>query len=150
MKLVTVARETPASPDQVWSILADGWKYPSWVVGASRVRAVEAAFPAEGARVHHSVGAWPILVDDRTEVLTSTPGRALVLDAAMRPVGRAKVEITLTPSGTGTRIEMREDIVSGPASWAPKAVRQAAIRKRNIETLLRLSLLAEKQSDPTV
>lgn len=150
MKLVTVAHETPASPDQVWRVLADGWLYPGWVVGASRVRAVEAAFPAEGACIHHSVGAWPVLVDDRSVAVRSEPGRLLVLDAAMRPIGRAKVEIQLIPAGSGTRIEMREDIVSGPASWAPSPVRQALIKKRNVETLLRLSLLAQRATEPII
>ena len=44
---------------RVFAVLSNGWLYPSWVVGASRIRAVEAAWPAEGAKIHHSFGIYP-------------------------------------------------------------------------------------------
>ena len=34
-------RAVDATPDQVWQVLADGWLYPLWVVGASRMRDVD-------------------------------------------------------------------------------------------------------------
>ena len=46
-----------ASIDDVWSVLSDGWLYPLWVVGASRMRDVDPDWPAVGSRIHHSVGA---------------------------------------------------------------------------------------------
>ena len=64
-----VTRTVLAVPDQVWGVLADGWLYPLWVVGASRMREVDDHWPAVGARLHHSVGAWPALIDDTTSVL---------------------------------------------------------------------------------
>lgn len=48
-----------ASTDDVWSVLSDGWLYPLWVVGASRMRDVDEDWPAVGSRIHHSVGVWP-------------------------------------------------------------------------------------------
>ena len=54
------------SPEKVWEVLADGWLYPVWVVGASRMREVDDHWPAEGAKLHHSVGTWPALLDDTT------------------------------------------------------------------------------------
>ena len=33
---------------QVWDVLGDGWLYPLWVVGASRIRDVDDGWPAEG------------------------------------------------------------------------------------------------------
>ena len=53
----TTKRVMQAPPDQVWAVLADGWLYPLWVVGASRMRDVDDHWPAPGARLHHSVGA---------------------------------------------------------------------------------------------
>src|SRR6476469_10361131 len=82
-------RETTATPAQVWDVLADGWTYASWVVGASRVRSVDPSWPAPGALIHHSAGAWPLLLDDETEVVESEPGRRLVLQARGRPLGAA-------------------------------------------------------------
>ncbi len=42
----TNSRVVEATPEQVWSILADGWLYPLWVVGASRMRQVDDHWPA--------------------------------------------------------------------------------------------------------
>ena len=36
----TRSRSIKATPAQVWSVLADGWLYPLFVVGASRMRDV--------------------------------------------------------------------------------------------------------------
>src|ERR1700712_4181413 len=51
-----ITRRVRASTDAVWSVLADGWMYATWVVGASRIRAVEPQWPRQGARIHHSFG----------------------------------------------------------------------------------------------
>lgn len=75
-------------------MLADGWLYPSWVVGASRMREVDVKWPASRSRIHHSVGVWPALIDDHTKVLESIPGTAarfgdvLLPDRAAVPVER--------------------------------------------------------------
>lgn len=143
-----VERLSTATPDAVWAVLADGWVFGSWVVGASRVRAVEAGFPTPGTKIHHSVGGWPAVIDDNTEVLVSEPGRRLELQARMRPVGEATVRVTLTPQDGGTLISMSEDFTAGPARVVPGAARQAALRIRNTETLHRLALMAERRTVP--
>ena len=66
----TTSRTIAATPEQVWSVLADGWLYPLFVVGAARMRDVDETWPAVGARLHHSIGAWPLMIDDTTEVGT--------------------------------------------------------------------------------
>ena len=145
MRTISVEHSTPASPEAVWSVLADGWAYPSWVVGASRMRAVEAGFPSPGTKLHHSVGNWPLLLDDETAVRDCEPGKSLRLEAKTRPFGTAIVAIRLiaTPDG-GTVISMEEDAVSGPLAHTPKPARQVGIAARNRETLRRLALLAER------
>ncbi len=129
----------------VWSVLADGWTYAAWVVGTSRIRDVDPHWPAVGSRIHHSVGAWPLLLDDETEVLDADPGRLLVLRAKGWPAGEAIVQLELLPlDGDGVRIVIREDAVAGPLHrLVPRLVRQAAIVPRNVETLRRLAFLAE-------
>ncbi|AKT50763.1 SRPBCC family protein [Arsenicicoccus sp. oral taxon 190] len=145
----TERHQTPATVDQVWAVIADGWSYPCWVVGASRMRAVSGDWPAPGARLHHSVGAWPALLDDDTEVVECEPGRRILLRAKARPFfGVAAVEITLEPQGGGTLISMREDASQGPGRFVPQAARQAAIARRNSETLTRLALIAEHATEP--
>lgn len=146
-----VERTVDAPAEAVWKVLCDGWSYATWVVGASRVRDVDNAWPAEGSQIHHSVGLWPGLINDSTEVLESEEPRRLVLRARAWPAGEAKVTLTIEPQG-GARctLAITEDATSGPATLVPQPVRQAMIRLRNVEALLRLALLAEgRHKDPS-
>jgi hypothetical protein len=136
--------DTHATPDQVWAVLADGWSYAGWVVGASRIRSVEAGWPSAGTRIHHSAGSWPLLLNDESTAVESEPGRRLVLQAEGWPFGEATVDISLEPRGTGCRIIMREDVTKGLGRVIPKPVRQLALKPRNRESLRRLALLAER------
>jgi hypothetical protein len=145
--VVEVRRMTPATVEAVWDVLADGWRYPSWVVGAARMRSVTADWPAVGAKLHHSVGAWPLLRDDVTWVDTVRTGRQLVLCGRILPLGVARIEFVLEPApGGGCEIVMREDVASGPAQLLPPPVRTALIAPRNRETTKRLAYLAERSS----
>jgi hypothetical protein len=142
LNVTTVERVTGASPAAIWDVLADGWAYAGWVVGASRVRDVDVGWPAPGARIHHSVGLWPLLIDDTTLVERSTPGCELVLTARGWPAGEARVVMTVEPSGEGCLVRMDEDAVRGPGLLVPKPFRQALIAPRNHESLRRLEYLA--------
>src|ERR671921_794660 len=115
--MATTTRTVSCSPEAVFDVLADGWLYPSWVVGASRIRDVEAAWPAPGAKIHHSFGVWPALIDDSTSVLEC--------EASER----------------GCEVSISEDAVEGPGTLVPKAVRDPLIGVRNVETLRRLEYL---------
>ena len=95
----TVRLTTDATPAEVWDVLADGFRYPGWVVGASHMRAVDPTWPRRGARLHHSSGVWPLLVEDVTEVEESEDQRSLVLLAKARPFGAARISIVLDPDG---------------------------------------------------
>lgn len=127
----------------VWEILADGWLYPLWVVGASRVRNVDKSWPSEGSRIHHSVGSWPLLLDDNTEVLECKPGSLLRLRARAWPMGEAAVTLRVSASGADTEVTIEEDAVSGPATLMPAPLRNAGLKWRNVETLRRFAYLAE-------
>jgi hypothetical protein len=145
--VIEVSRRCAASPGAVWSVLADGWFYATWVVGASRIRGVDAGWPAAGARLHHSVGAWPVLINDVTECVTATAGELLVLQAKAWPVGEARVEIHLAEIDSGgCRITMLEDATHGPTRLVPPLLRRPALKARNIESLRRLAYLAEGRS----
>lgn len=139
--------ETSATTDEVWAVLADGWSYVGWVVGASRIRKVDVGWPSAGSRIHHSAGSWPVLLNDETTVLDSEPGRRLVLQAQGWPFGEATIDLALEPKGSGCRIVMREDVTKGPGRIVPKPVRQLALRPRNRESLRRLALLAERAAE---
>jgi len=130
-------------PESVFAVLADGWLYPSWVVGASRMREVEAAWPTAGSVIHHSVGVWPALIDDTTSVLEWDPPRHALFKARGWPIGEAHVAIDVKPRGTGCVVRITEDATAGPGRFLPAILRDPAIKLRNVETLHRLALLAE-------
>jgi hypothetical protein len=140
-------RRLKCSPEEVFAVLNDGWTYPLWVVGASRMRDVDDGWPAPGAKLHHSFGVWPVLIDDTTEVLESEPGKRLVLEARGWPVGKARVEITVEPSGNDSLVSISEDASGGPARLVPEPIRKPAIDFRNRESLRRLGYVAEGRSD---
>ena len=143
-RMPCVERVVDAPQQDVWEVLADGWLYPVWVVGAARIRDVEASWPQQGARLHHSFGLWPALVHDTTEVLEVEPGSRLRLRARGWPLGEAQVELLLTAAGPErTHVRVYEKAVSGPGRLIPSIVETPLVRWRNTEALRRLAMLAE-------
>ena len=136
-------RTINASPDAVWQVLSDGWLYPVWVVGATRMRDVDATWPAEGSALHHSAGVWPVVVNDETRVVAADPPRRLQLRAKGWPLGEADVVIDLEPTGDGTVVRIREDAATGPGKLVPGVVRAPVMKWRNSETLRRLAFVCE-------
>jgi len=135
---VTVQRMTAAGPDAVWAVLADGWRLASWVVGAARVDAVDAAWPAVGTRLRYGIGGWPVVLPGSAEVTACSPGRELALHGRT-PFGGVDVRVRVDDG----ELVITEDVVSGPARLVPARLRAAGIGARNVETLRRLALLAE-------
>ena len=144
--MVTVRCDIDATAEAVWTVLSDGWLYPSWVVGASRMRDVDPAWPQVGARLHHSVGSWPLLLDDTTTVLACVPQQELVLRARAWPAGAAEVRLRLASRDGACEVVMAEDVVSGPGRLLPPSVQGALLAPRNGESLRRLAYLAEGRS----
>ena len=143
--MITNTRVMSVPPQKVWEVLADGWLYPLWVVGATRMREVDGDWPAQGARLHHSVGVWPLVVDDTTRVLDCRPEERLQLQAQAWPGGEAEVTLTLEPHPDGTLVAITEDVVKGPARLMPFPARAPMLKWRNSETLRRLAFLAERR-----
>ena len=140
-------RPMSCTPEQVFAVLENGWLYPTWVVGASRMRDVDAIWPAVGSRLHHSVGVWPALLDDTTSVLEWQAPRHAMLKARGWPIGEAHVSIDVHDHQNGCLVRMTEDVVAGPARLFPTTLSDLAIRYRNSETLRRLAYLAEGHAD---
>ena len=143
--MISVERVVNTTPQRVWDVLSDGWLYPLWVVGASRMREVEDEWPAVGSKLHHSVGVWPALIDDNTEVTDCEPLQLLALRARAWPLGEAAVRLTLSNAGASTRVVMEEDAISGPGKVVPTPVRAPGLKWRNTEALRRLAFIAERR-----
>jgi uncharacterized protein YndB with AHSA1/START domain len=139
-----------ASPERVWRALSDGWLYPLWVVGATHMRDVDDGYPAQGTKLHHSVGSWPLLVEDDTEVQECEPLSRLVLRASGWPAGVALIELTLEPVGENCRVTMFEEPIQGPGQVAHRLLRPVsewALVKRNNECLSRLKAVVERRHE---
>jgi hypothetical protein len=109
------------------------------------MREVDENWPEVGSKLHHSVGTWPALLDDDTEVLDVDPLHLLELRARAWPFGEAQVRLHLTAQGAGTRVVIEEDAVAGPGVLVPKALRAPGLKWRNVETLRRLAYIAERR-----
>jgi uncharacterized protein YndB with AHSA1/START domain len=144
--MATNTRLITTAPERVWAVLADGWLYPTWVVGATRMRDVDRSWPQVGAKLHHSAGVWPAVINDNTEVLECEPGHFLKLQARGWPLGEAEVSITLTAAGAHTSVEIAEKAVSGPGALLPPPLESVLIGFRNTETLRRLAFIAEHRA----
>jgi hypothetical protein len=139
-------RRMACSPEQVFRVLSDGWLYPSWVVGASRMRGVDPDWPQAGAELQHSVGTWPALLNGTTSVVQWDPPRRMVMRARGWPVGEAQVTIQARPTADGCLVRIDEEAVRGPGAAVPQFLTAPMLRLRNAETLHRLAYLAEGEA----
>jgi len=128
--------------ERVFAILADPDRYAEWLVGTARVRDADAAWPAPGARLHHSIGAGAVTLDDSTEVLECDAPERLLLLARLGPLGSFRVELVLRADGETTHVTMHEAAVDGVSKLA-EPVTGAVVGLRNAMSLGRLKELAE-------
>jgi uncharacterized protein YndB with AHSA1/START domain len=143
--MAVVRRRTSASPEAVFAVLADGWRYADWVLGAQRIRAVDEDWPQPGSRFHHRVGAGPVKVEDSSQVEALDPGRGISVRVKVRPIGTARVRIVLVPQDDGgTEILFEEHPLEGPLRQRFVRAVDAVLWVRNVESLRRLARIAEK------
>lgn len=143
--MTVVERVMAAPPEQVWAVLSDGWLYPVWVVGATHMRDVDDSWPTPGAKLHHQVGAWPIMLSDSTEVVRSEPKRQLVLQGRAWPAGEVRIELTIEPHADGSLVRMGETPTHGPAFFLDNPLQRKLLSARNRETLGRLASIVENR-----
>jgi len=137
-----VSLEMEATPEEIFAVLADGYAYDDWVVGAKQIRAVDADWPAKGSQFHHEIGVGPIDIKDSSKVIEIDPPHKLVLSVRFRPAGTAVVELTMEPAEEEgkTRVTMKETPTSG-AARALALVTSMMLLVRNEWSLLRLRRL---------
>jgi uncharacterized protein YndB with AHSA1/START domain len=136
-----VSLDMDATPEEIFAVLADGYAYADWVVGAKKIRAVDADWPTRGSQFHHEIGAGPIDIKDSSKVLEVDPPNRLVLSVRFRPAGTATVELTMEPTDDGkTRVVMKETPKSGAARALALATSMMLLVRNNL-SLLRLRRL---------
>lgn len=135
-----------APPDRVFAVLAEPQQYARWVVGVKDVRDADAAWPAIGTRLHHSVGFGPLGIRDHTQVLDVEAPRRLRLLSRAGPLGAARVSLLVAPQDGGSRVTLVEepaDLISRCATLNPVA--HPLVQLRNASSLRRLKELAEQR-----
>jgi uncharacterized protein YndB with AHSA1/START domain len=114
MKATTSSVEIEASPREVFDALADARTYPKWLVGAKRIRRVEQDWPVEGSSFHHTVGAGPIVINDRTTIVSFQRPHELRLRAGVGPLGQAFVRFSVDEvQATRSKVTFDEEPASG-------------------------------------
>ena len=107
MSRVQTTIEAPL--DDVWEALVDVRTYPTWLIGARRIRRIDEGWPAPGTAFHHEVGVGgPFKIADRTRCLEIVPRQRLVLDVRALPLLHGKVTFELRDNGNGTVVDMEE------------------------------------------
>jgi uncharacterized protein YndB with AHSA1/START domain len=132
-----------ASPEAVFRVLSDARCYGIWVVGSSDIRRADTDWPAARSAFDHTVGTGPLKLADHTEVVAADPPRFLQLLAHARPLPSALVTLRLTPRGSGTHVDMHEDLAAKLPRILLWPLTQPSIYLRNAESLRRLKGLAE-------
>ena len=133
-------------PAAVWEALADHGGYGYWVVGSKVIRDADAAWPAPGARFHHTIGVGPLKVSDHTESLEAEPPRLLRMRAKGRPLGTAQITLQMTPQAGGTLVRLTETPDGLTALLALNPLVHLLTKARNAESLMRLEELALRRA----
>ena len=132
----TIVIEAP--PDAVFDVLSDGHLYAEWVVGAHHSCPVDPRWPEPGARLVHRSGIPPFTLQDTTSVISADRPERMRLEARVRPLLIATVDLTVEAHVDGSIVNMEERAVGGLARYAPTRVTDAAFRRRNAASLSRL------------
>lgn len=133
------------TPQQVFDVLRNGKSYEDWVVGTRAIRAVDPGWPAEGTRLHYTVGYGPLRKEDVTTCRSCDPEVSLELEALAWPAGTARIVMRVEPVEGGTRVSIDEAPLRGLARRLHNPGFDAIVKLRNVETLRRLEQHARRR-----
>ena len=140
--LTSYSGTTIASPDQVWRVLANGWLFGQWAIGALKVCRVDDDWPRVGSRLDHTFGRGPGEWRTETLVLASTPRQLLKVRTDGWPSGASELTVTLDSAVSGTNLRM-EELTVDPGHVVPPAVRSMLLQWRSSQLIKGLAMLAE-------
>ena len=140
LRMSSTSAVIPAPRSEVWRALVDVRTYPSWLIGARRIRAVDDGWPAPGTAFHHVVGIEGVLtIADNTCSVAVDEERRLELDVRARPFIRATVVFELDDHPDGTEVRLEEHPIGVHRVLAPLLALPTKARNR-----ASLDLLAER------
>lgn len=145
-----VCRHFDASPEDVWSVIADPTTYPDWLLGASDIRDVDDNWPSPGAKFHHDVGVKPFVLPDHSQVVDVEPGRCLVLHVKARPFVTARVTFHIVGEGDGCVLTCEEEPMLRTIGNLLRPMMDPAIHLRNQRSLRSMDRLVEERKQARI
>jgi uncharacterized protein YndB with AHSA1/START domain len=137
-----------APPGDVFDVLSDADLYAEWVVGAHQSQETDPRWPQPGSVFHHKQGFPPLTITDTTSVVSVDPPRRFVLEARVRPLAVALIDITLEEHPSGCLVRMEERIVGGMVRYLPRGLVERVLHRRNDESLSRLREIVLRRRTP--
>ncbi|MFG2791786.1 SRPBCC family protein [Streptomyces sp. NPDC048419] len=134
-----------ASPQTVWSVLADASRYAEWVVGTSGSEPVRGEWPQVGSAIGYTVPLGPLRLTNETVVRHYEEGSELGLEAQAGALGTARIAIELRPWGEHCLVVVDEHPLQG-AGASPllhNVGMEALIQIRHRAMLARLARVCE-------
>lgn len=135
----------PAPLEAVHAVLCDPTAYGHFVVGTKRVRRFEPQWPEPGSTFHHSVGAGPFVLRDRTDAVRHDPPSGLVVRPHIRPFVVLETVFALEARGDETLLRLDEYAVDGLFRPVWPGPLDALLGLRNRLVVQRIARLAEQR-----
>ncbi|MFD5574373.1 SRPBCC family protein [Streptomyces cadmiisoli] len=130
----------------VWAVLADGNKYPRWVVGPSDAEPVRGQWPHTGAAIRYEASLGPLRLSNETVVRRCKEGSELELEAYAGPLGTARIDIELRQWGEHCLVLVDEHPLQGTGGLMHNAGFEIVIQLRHRAMLRRLARLCEEEA----
>ena len=141
------SRELDAGVAATFSILTDPQTYPQWLIGAQRIRDVDASWPQPGSRFHHLVGFGPVQIPDDTEVLAIEQDRMLRLKVRARPFISAKATFRVIGDDRRCVVTLEEEPAVRSVGNLVRIVMDPTMHARNHRSLRRLASVVEARRE---
>lgn len=136
-------RKVNADQETVFGVLLDPHAYSDWVVGAYKVRDVDADWPAEGSSFHHQLARSSGGAKDKTTIIDIERPRQITLKAYARPLGAVEVKIRVEQVDSASLVVIDESPAKDSKLRQIKRLLDVFIYLRNIDSLRRLARIAE-------
>jgi uncharacterized protein YndB with AHSA1/START domain len=141
------SRELDVGVATTFSVLTDPTTYPEWLVGAQRIRDVDASWPRPGSRFHHLVGFGPVQIPDHTEVLAIEQDRMLRLKVRARPFISAEATFRVIGDERRCVVTLEEEPTVRSVGNLVRVVMDPTMHARNHRSLHRLAGVVERRHE---
>jgi uncharacterized protein YndB with AHSA1/START domain len=132
------------SPEELWTVLADGSRYEEWVVGTAHSRPAAGDWPEVDSMIEYTVRLGPWDLTGHTVVRHSDPPHALELEVDSGRLGTARVAIEVRRWGPDSLVIVDEHPLRGPGGRLHNAGVDVLLQLRHRSMLSRLADVAER------